>query len=743
MQLRLTKQRIISSWQVFFIIIGSSWLAAPALNPLLSRKVSLLSQYEVSFQPFSWLFRLSDIVAALSLIAIVFFLRKQAGRSAKIKGAVLLLIALTFLLDPIITVRCQLVGLHCHEPGGISYLLHSANSVLSSTLLFGLSLYVAVRERSLAATLFSGVQAVFFVLYLSDYAKNHAFLTLAQLIYQSLSVIWLALYVSDLSGVNKKQTIPAGAVSQNIRRAFAVAAYLNGMLALLLSVFHLHVTDLISDIYVIGNISWVSQHGVIVGVTMLYLSRHLARGEHRARLIFLALLFVEIIKYAGITPQPTFLLIYLVTFALLFAMRPFFRRGSVAPDWHARLQEAFLILSGVAASVVLTAFIVSRNQRLYDITHAALKRFPNFDFDLEHVNQHIPRSARLSHTLTLLAVVTTLFLLWSLFRPVKTAHRRKNIRDQTEAAYLLEKHAVSSEDFFKIWPTDKYYFWSGDRRSFIAYKPADSVIFALADPVGEDRRDLLEKFREYWHGRGYTTCFLMVSESSLDVYKNAGFNTLQIGSSAEIDVEQFANETISDKWWRWQKNRSTKAGYIYHISRPPHSNALIQECRNVSRAWLKRPGHRERGFALGTYNDAYLQQCNLHYVTDENNKTIAFTNQLPSFNNLSQTTVDMMRFMPELNNVMPFLLASTIQYLAEEKRFNYFDLGFVPMAKMDNVLVDIAKNLASRQISASGLERFKNKFRPGWRKNYIAYDGDIADLAIIALRIEDAMRPDN
>jgi lysylphosphatidylglycerol synthetase-like protein (DUF2156 family) len=48
----------------------------------------------------------------------------------------------------------------------------------------------------------------------------------------------------------------------------------------------------------------------------------------------------------------------------------------------------------------------------------------------------------------------------------------------------------------------------------------------------------------------------------------------------------------------------------------------------------------------------------------------------------------------------------------------------------------------SHQIAAAGLEQFKGKFKPSWRKNYIAYDGDLADLATITLGIEDVMQPD-
>src|SRR5206468_11523601 len=112
-------------------------------------------------------------------------------------------------------------------------------------------------------------------------------------------------------------------------------------------------------------------------------------------------------------------------FVALFAFRSFFRRGSVAPDWHLRLQEAALIVSGVGMAAITVAFLVSRSQRLYGIASDTFSDFHGFVLanTSEHINQHLPhplvRSSLLAHTTTALAIVTVLFLLWSLFRPAR------------------------------------------------------------------------------------------------------------------------------------------------------------------------------------------------------------------------------------------------------------------------------------------------------------------------------------
>jgi phosphatidylglycerol lysyltransferase len=215
---------------------------------------------------------------------------------------------------------------------------------------------------------------------------------------------------------------------------------------------------------------------------------------------------------------------------------------------------------------------------------------------------------------------------------------------------------------------------------------------------------------------------------------------MQIGSSAEIDIETFLNRTIKDKWWRWQLNRAKKAGYTYAKSTSPHDAKVVRSLKSVSDQWLTVGGHAERGFALGHFDAGYLQDCVVHYLKDQSGKIIAFTNELPQFHASKAKTVDLIRYTPDAGNSMPFLIYNLIQNTAEtDPIIKIFDLGFVPFAKASGPLLTIAKAFSSDRFSARGLEQFKNKFNPDWRPNYMAYDGDLADLAVIALNIEKVM----
>jgi phosphatidylglycerol lysyltransferase len=101
-------------------------------------------------------------------------------------------------------------------------------------------------------------------------------------------------------------------------------------------------------------------------------------------------------------------------------------------------------------------------------------------------------------------------------------------------------------------------------------------------------------------------------------------------------------------------------------------------------------------------------------------------------------TIDMLRYLPG-QDPMAYLLLKTIETAHTANHYEYFDLGFVPFAKASGPLLAIAKAFSSDRFSAKGLEQFKNKFDPSWQPNYMAYEGDMADLAIIALSIENAL----
>ena len=734
MPFSIARRRSLMLWQLLFIILGTSWLWAPHLNPGLSYRTSLISQYETPFQPYSWLFRLADIISGALLILMAYAFLKSSQK--KTVSLLLLILGLGLFSDPLLTTTCRTIGASCREYFSLDFFLHAVETVTTSLAFFVLSLYDAWLRKRFVSVAFVIFQLAYGVLFISQLANQDHFNTVSQYVYQVSLIIWIAWFCRDfLIERNYK-------VSDNEVRVVtfiaAAWAFLNGILAILISLAHIHLLGKIKGLYFAGDSAWLAQHGVIIGVVMLYLSRHLARGEVRARQIFLTITAVETIKYSVVTPSPGLMVLYLLTFSMLFIFRDDFKRGSIALTWEVRLRDLYFLLGALLIAVLASLLALDRDGK---VTVIASRSFDNF-FDYVArsditAKSHVS-SAVLAHTISAFLVVSVSLILWILFRPYREPSNKG--RDYQRVLFILKKYSTSSEDYFKYWPKDKNYFWQNRGQGFIAYKLVGSTVFALADPITNQKSVLVNEFIDWAKARRYKICFLPIYENSLDLYKEAGLETMQIGSSAVISIQSFLNETSNDKWWRWKKNRAVKGGYAYGCSTPPHSSDVMKQFKNVSDSWLTKSGRTEHGFSLGYFDEQYLQECPVHYLSDSSGNIMAFTNQLPQFNPSPIATVDLLRHQPDAADAMPYLIFKTIESCARADRpYNYFDLGFVPFAKVNEPILAIAKTLSAGRFSSRGLEQFKNKFNPDWQDNYMAYDGDIADLAVIALSLEKAM----
>jgi lysylphosphatidylglycerol synthetase-like protein (DUF2156 family) len=736
------KREAIKIWQFLFLLFGTTWLWAPYLNHNLSYRTALISQYELPGQPYSWLFRLCDILAACLLLAVVYkFINKISSK--KVATTLLLVIAAGMLIDPIFSTSCHLKGGVCQEYVSTVFILHAIETVITSLAIFMLAAYDSWLRKRLVSICFMVFQILYSLLFMSQLATHAKFNTVSQMVYQSALIIWLSWFVRDFF-FEESRSIKQKDKKEIVKKAFAVWAFLNGLMAIILSFSPLKLLgDLdVSGIYFAGNNAWLSQHGVIVGTVMLYLSRHLYRGERRARQIFLAITALEALNYSVISPHPLFLAIYLLTFILLFIERDSFNRGIIALTWKIRFKDAFFLIGGLSVAASASLIILYSSNHNARIANQSLDHFFDYTIGSRVVPKTHLQSVLLAHTFSAFIVVSLALVLWILFRPYPTKKSHMLSWQYEKAKDLLKKYSNSSEDYFKIWPKDKeFYFY--DDQGFIAYKRAGPGVFALADPIApseSQRHALLNDFLADARARRLRSCFLPISEDSLSLYKDAGLSTQQIGASAMINVDNFLQNTVRDKWWRWQINKAVKSGYIYEHRPAPHSHEFITQLKEVSDAWLATGGHQEQGFALGYFDADYLQDCDIHLIKNDEEDIIAFTNQLPVFGNSKTATVDLLRYKPECNKAMSYLLFMTIEKLEATTGLKHFDLGFVPFAASNDLILKVAQTLSAGRFSAKGLEQFKNKFDPVWLSNYMAYDGDIGDLALVIVNLEKVMK---
>ena len=85
---------------------------------------------------------------------------------------------------------------------------------------------------------------------------------------------------------------------------------------------------------------------------------------------------------------------------------------------------------------------------------------------------------------------------------------------------------------------DKSYFFSDDRSAFLAYRVTGGVAIVAGDPIGraDAREELVRRFLDFAHERGWRVAVLGVSEECLALYRSLGLRALYHGDEAVVDT---------------------------------------------------------------------------------------------------------------------------------------------------------------------------------------------------------------
>lgn len=659
------------------------------------------------------------------------------------KSMTLLLLSFAGLmvLNAVLPATCQPdFSRACLAPHSFGTNLHAILSGLSATVIALATLLDIRRRKKPFSFLFLAIQIVFLISELS-FAGDTAFLLIIQYVYETAMLLWV---LNVLEGYKKSEEKFTYLMSKPYRTVLSVWIGLSGIFEIITAFGHHHITIGTNVALTFHpQVWWVAQQTAFIGVLMIYLARQVYTGQRRAAYILLAIFGFELYKYSLIQPKPILATLFCLTFIMLFLSRGSFVRNS-AVVMRRRYYDALIVIGGVLCALAVVVIVLLAFGKL---GHAINVLDGGTDFaqrGLTLSDHHLDslHGEHLRQVTDVLLATTTAVLAWIVFRPKRFDERFANkTENKRRAEILLGKFSQSSEDYFKLWPHDKSYFFAPDGNSFIAYKVARGCAFALANPTApslQKRRQLLDRFVDYCTANGWSVCFLMIDEDSKAEYESR-LNLQAFGSSAVINIQEFNEKTRHDKWWRWKTNQALREGFEYAVSQPPHSAELLKNLKSVSDIWLNRKGRREFTFAQGYFDKDYMNDCRIHYLTDSEGKIVAFTNEIPVFSG-SQTTIDLLRYMPDRKAAMPFLLMSVIEQLGKEEQFSTFDLGFVPLAQLDSRALQALKSLAGVRFSATGLEQFKNKFRPEWAIHYMAYSGDVITLANLALSIESALK---
>ncbi len=347
-----------------------------------------------------------------------------------------------------------------------------------------------------------------------------------------------------------------------------------------------------------------------------------------------------------------------------------------------------------------------------------------------------------SESLRVISIFSLFYIFLLFFKPIKD---RYNSRTNLEKfKYLLNKqHQSRSEDFFKIWPEDKHYFFDKTKTSGLAYRVNHRNALVLGGPTGKKAKfkQLLIEFIYLCIGNDWQCAIIHAEDDYEDIYDSLGFRKQLIGKEAVVDLDKFLETSKKDKYFRNIINRFKNLEYRYKIIKPPYDQKILDRLKLISDQWLSKKGHVERGFAMGWFNFKYINQCDLIIALDKNDQIQSFINIVPAHFDQVEATYDLMRSASGAPpNVNDFLVVNLINELKHQgyKRLN---MGLCPLVGIEedkssdsalvNGLLKFAYANGDRFYSFSGLYKFKNKYYPKWRSRYIIYKGGIAQFTKI------------
>jgi len=340
----------------------------------------------------------------------------------------------------------------------------------------------------------------------------------------------------------------------------------------------------------------------------------------------------------------------------------------------------------------------------------------------------------------------------SLFQPIR-AHLVDQEPKRRNMQQLLEEFPASSEDFFKLWPHDKIYFFNQRQTAGLAYGVRGGLALVVGDPCGNPRHfdQLLDEFDEYCRVNDWSPVFVHTEPRFTDLYKRHGFHLQKIGEEAVLELDAFMQTTSRNKYFRQIRNRFTKLEYTAELLQPPHNSAVVSRLHTISQEWLSRPGRAERTFMMGYFSAEYIQQAPVMVLRDQSGQIQAFINQIPSFDE-QEANFDMLRHAHiAAGNSNDYIMMRFIEEL-HAQGFERLNLGLCPLSGLDekdehgepsvvNGALRFVYANGDRFYSFSGLRRFKAKYEPNWSSRYIAYRGRVGAFTKVLNALNRAMKP--
>jgi phosphatidylglycerol lysyltransferase len=482
----------------------------------------------------------------------------------------------------------------------------------------------------------------------------------------------------------------------------------------------------------------------LAGFALLLLASGIWRGKRTAWFITVVVLLISTAGHLikGIDYEEASLAVLLILALLIFHYR--FQAHSDAPTIQRGLFTLgiallFTLLYGTLGFDLLDKhFAISFN--IWQAVIQTVTMFSSFS------NPGLITTTRFGRyfadSIYFVAAATIGYALLALLAPVLLRYPA-GVSERAQAADIIRQYGRTVLARFCLFPDKQYFFSPGG--SLIAYAYRNRTAVVLGDPIGPagDAFNAVKAFRDECFHNDWIPCFYQTLPYLLDVYHQAGMQALKIGVEAVVDLSKFSLKGGEMKSVRANVNKLERLGCTCRISQPPHEPAFLDILEGVSNEWLAERKSKEMKYSLGWFDCDYLNTTLIMYVSDSENKVVAFANLVNEYQN-RELAVDLMRHRHELpHGTMDFLFANLLLE-AQRQGYERFNLGLSGMSGVGESSRDPAIeralhfifNNVSLSYNFKGLHSFKEKFQPEWQPRYLIYPG-LPNLPIVAVALND------
>ncbi len=467
---------------------------------------------------------------------------------------------------------------------------------------------------------------------------------------------------------------------------------------------------------------WAHFLSCVVGAWLLLLARALQRRIGAAywltSLLLSAGILLSILKALDLEEATVLALMLGV---LLPCRRDFYRRGAlftghVAVGWS------------IAVVVVLISLVWLMS---FAYKHVEYANSLWWQFALQ---DDAPRSLR---AMLGVAAVILLFATWRVgwrrLHPMESAASD----DLESAASIVER---SPRALARLALTgDKRLLMNRQRTALLMYGVHGQSWVALGEPIGDEHEaiELAWVFRESCDEDGRWPVFFQVDESWLPICIDMGLTLINVGEEARVPLAEYDFDTDArmDQWETHQ--RVVEEGCGFELIRADHVETLFAELSDVSTDWLAANDNTQRGFALGSFREEYIQRLPLAVVR-QNGRVVAFATVLIGADQ-EELAIDFVRYRPDApDGVLDYVFIELIRW-ARGKGFQWCSLGVVPPAaesdtfgKQEQESFTLLDRHREHFDSDDALRQFMQGFHPVWRPKYLASPGGFALPTILA-----------